>query len=168
MTSSKTYTWEQFNMGLRKLPDDVFNVAMPKIREAIYTASKPLEMIAERIAYQAVPGTKPAQKTGGLRKNINRFANVKNERKAYIVIGLTPRNNAYWGWMQLQGYPPGRHSAAEKKKYATRDDLRASRQSRKIAGKDFFSRAYKSYGAAVEKRAMQAAIVEIDKVLAGL
>ena len=71
--------------------------------------------------------------------------------------------------MQLGGYRPGRPSGKQKQDATgSASEKRAllAKQKRRIQGKNFFAKAYNAAGPMVQQRAMQAAIKEIDKVLA--
>lgn len=181
MANSKTYTWAEFNAGLKQLPVDVLQKSLPAMREAFMRESAQLEVLTEAQAYTPVAGTKSSAGKNtrsknrmygqNLRQTIARFSNKRNPERAYVVIGLRKvfGGGAIYGPMQLKGYRPGRPSGKQRQEVTGSKSERRealARFKRRIPGKNFFAKAYNAAGPMVQQRAMRAAIKEIDKVLA--
>lgn len=164
MASSKTYTWAEFERGMKDLPQEVKNLALGEIRENMFNLSRILETVSEARAYDTAQGTKPS--TGNthtrgrvygmrLKPTIQRFKNKNNALKAYAVIGNlnAKRGGAIYAPMQLGGYRPGNigRNAIVKK--------------RRILGKDYFAKAYQMAGNQVQNLAMRKSISILDKYL---
>ena len=92
MANKKTYTWAEFNEGLKRLPADVLQKALPAMKEAFMRESAQLEVITEQHAYTPAPGTKSSAGKNTrmrgriygqtLRQTIARFSNERNPERA--------------------------------------------------------------------------------------
>jgi hypothetical protein len=191
MTSSKSYTWAEFQRGLEKLPQDIVQKALPEIREEIYKDMAQLESFTDSLAVTMLaPGTKHSnhrihrtkiknrQYGANLATTIQRFKNKRNPLMAYVVLGnlKEKRGGAIYGPMQLAGYRPGRPSKANKdladyligkgriSKSRKREAL--AKLNPKIPGKNYLAVGMSLFGKATEEIIFHNAVGIVDKYLA--